>query len=502
MQRGSKTQMEQISTIVLNWNRAALLEKTLESWFATVTGPAELIVVDNASTDESRTVIERFPVHGTILLDENIGGEAVNAAREQAGGELIHICENDQILLGGWADHVRDCFAAFPSLGQLSLHGVVPTDDETWEIKPGHLRFSRGKILYQAEHNIGTSSILPAAVFTRDGIRVHNLPPRTSEAFKFPDDGRLSPEVKALGLWCAWSDRYWVRNLGHEIEEFERNPDYYRDNYASKPWLGIGGWQRRVAATQGRPRLRRHSIALPAAVLQPEKTAREVAGKPAQLWSMLDGYTAETEVLDTLHTVVRLIKPEYAIETGTWLGYAAIAIGTAMRDNGFGRLTTIELDAEVAQYAHANIAAAGVSDWVQIMVGNSLDHRPEHEIQFALLDSDIAVRQEEFRHLYDSLANGALVAFHDTGPQHGGLADQVRELMNEGRLEGCFFQTPRGLFIGTARRPPAAQATAAASEADVAALQARIAALEASTSWRVTGPLRALARLIGTRGNG
>jgi predicted O-methyltransferase YrrM len=81
----------------------------------------------------------------------------------------------------------------------------------------------------------------------------------------------------------------------------------------------------------------------------------------------------------------------------------------AMRENGFGQLTTIELDIEVAQYATANIEKAGLSDWAHVIVGNSLDHRPEHEIQFVLLDFDIAIRHEEFRHYYDSLADGALV---------------------------------------------------------------------------------------------
>ena len=48
-----------ISTIVLNWNRQALLEQTLRSYAATVVGPCELMVIDNASSDGSREVIER-----------------------------------------------------------------------------------------------------------------------------------------------------------------------------------------------------------------------------------------------------------------------------------------------------------------------------------------------------------------------------------------------------------------------------------------------------------
>src|SRR5271165_23497 len=117
-----------ITTIVLNWNRAALLEQTLQSYLATVAGPFDLIVIDNASSDRSREVIERFRTEfrslKTIFLDENLGGEAINVALERVTGDLIHITENDQVFLDGWSQHVRECFTAFKGLGQLNLYGI------------------------------------------------------------------------------------------------------------------------------------------------------------------------------------------------------------------------------------------------------------------------------------------------------------------------------------------------------------------------------------------
>ena len=95
------------------------------------------------------------------------------------------------------------------------------------------------------------------------------------------DDARLSADIKKMGLMCAWSDRYYVRNLGHEYSEFGRDPDYYRMNYESKPWLQMNGFRRRLEAARSRPCVRRHSIVFPGAALQPEKTAGEIAGKSA-----------------------------------------------------------------------------------------------------------------------------------------------------------------------------------------------------------------------------
>jgi hypothetical protein len=453
-----------ISTIVLNWNRQALLEQTLRSYAATVVAPFELMVVDNASRDGSREVVERCRAEigslQTIFLDENLGGEAINLALERVTGDLIHISENDQVFLDGWSQHVRDCFSAFAGLGQLSLHAAVPTDDEAWELKPARLRFSDGKIAYEAHGNVGTASVIPAHVFSAGGVRVHNIPQNGAGIFKFPDDARLSSDIKNLNLWCAWSDRYYVRNVGHEVGEFGRDPDYYRQNYESKPWLGVGGWRRRLDAVRSRPRFPRRSMVFPTETLQPEKTPGEIAGKSAQLWSMFDDNTAETEVLDFLYALVRLIKPEHAVETGTWLGRSAVAIASALRDNGFGHLISLESDSEVARCAMARIRAAGLGEWVEIIAERSLNFQPRNDLQFALLDSELRIHVEEFRHFYEKLAADATVVFHDTGAQCEGLVNAIRQLVAQGQLAGTFFPTPRGIFAGSVRRPPELPATA------------------------------------------
>jgi predicted O-methyltransferase YrrM len=433
---------------------------------ATIDSPFQLIVIDNASSDGSREVIERFcaelPYLKPIFLGQNLGGEAINLALEQATGDLIHISENDQIYLDGWSQHVRECFTVFAGLGQLCLHGVVPTDEEVWELKPAHLRFSKGKIVYEAQGNVGTSSIIVGDVFREGGVRLHNISPEDGEKFKFPDDARLSADIKKLGLLCAWSDRYYVRNLGHEYSEFGRDPDYYRKNYESKPWLRMEGFRKRLEAASSRPCVKRHSIVFPAATLQPEQTAREIDGKAAQLWSMFDGFTAETEVLDFLYTLVRLTKPERAIETGTWLGRSAVAIGSAMRDNGFGKLISLELDPEVARCALAEIESARLCDWVEVIIERSLTFQPENKLEFALLNSGIGARADEFRHFYDRLAPGATVVFHDTGAQHAGFAEGIKGLISQGRLAGSFFPTPRGIFVGTVQSLPELGASAGA----------------------------------------
>jgi hypothetical protein len=453
------TQPLYISTIVLNWNRATLLQQTLRSYADTVSGPAEIFVVDNGSVDESRQVIDEarsyLPRLVAVLLDENVGGEAVNRCLDKASGELVHVSENDLVYLPGWTDHVREAFSIFPDLGQLSLFGASSLDDHPrWGTRPSRLRFAQGKILYQARENVTTSCVIRASLISHHDIRIHNIAPPEPGGFKFPDDGRLSRDVKEAGFWCAWSDRYYARNIGHELAEFDRDPDYYEQNYASKPWIGVEEWRHRVSEARNRPQVRRRSVVFPdAAEIQPERTTSPVGNKPPQLWSMFDGYSAEVEVLDFLYTLVRLTKPQRILETGTWLGRSAIAIASALRDNGIGHLFTIELNGEAAAAAARNIDGEGLTTFVTLHVANSLVIELSETYELALFDSDIPLRREEFIRFYGRLEPGAIALFHDTADHFVGSAEGVIDLMTMGMLEGIFLPTPRGIFIGRVVKP-------------------------------------------------
>jgi predicted O-methyltransferase YrrM len=446
-----------LSTILLNWNRDYLLEPVLRSYAATAGTETELFVIDNNSGDQSRAVIaaaKRYlPRLVAIHLDENLGGEAINIALERVGGDLVHLADNDQLFLDGWVEHVMECFRHFPSLGQLCLHGIVLTDDEARGTKTGRLRFANGKILYEADGNVGGASILRAGLFREGGIRIGNIPSAAHSPCKLPDDGALSRDVKRLGYWCAWSDRYHVRNLGHEVEEFERNRAYYAENYAAKPGVRVESWEKRMAETRSLQGLTRRSLAFPEAVLQPELTPGPVGAKPARLWSMFDGLSAQAEALDLLYALVRLTKPDHVVETGTWLGRSAMAMAKGLRDNGGGDLLTIEKNVEVAREAATAIIGSGLERQVTIHVGDSmkapLDGR---RFQFAVFDTQPRLRTAEFLRFYDHLDEGAIVVFHDT-VRDSQAADPVAELKAMGLVEGVCFATPRGIFLGRVTKP-------------------------------------------------
>ncbi len=442
-----------ISTIILNWNRADLLRATLRSYAETAREPFDVTVIDNASGDHSRSVIEEaqrlIPGLCAVYHDRNLGGEALNGPIQRAAGSLIHLHENDILLLAGWQEHVIDTFHAYDDLGQLSLFNGIPTDQFPADPQPVTLRFSNGKIAYEAHANVGTSSILRAELFGIHGIRVHNIPVADAGAFSFPDDARLSQEVRACGYWCAYSDRRYIRNVGHELDEFDRDPEYYAKNYASKSWIGVDAWKQRVAAARGLPQPKRYSSALPDIAVQPEKTAGTCGAIQARLWSMLDTRTPEAEVLDFLHALVRLTKPLRALETSTWLGFSAIAIGSALRDNGFGHLQTLQRDADAGPYAKRNVAAAKLAEIVTIQAGEYPDSGLGEGYGFVFFNGDAS----DFAKLYDRVADGATLVLHGRAVLEATPEGSLDLLTSTGLLNGMAPRTPRGLFIATLSKP-------------------------------------------------
>jgi GT2 family glycosyltransferase len=96
--------MPKVSVVIVNYNGRHLLRELLES-LARQTRPAdEVIVVDNASADESATYLrESFPWVKVIALDENTGfAEGNNIGVANAEGDYIALTNSDTVLDERW----------------------------------------------------------------------------------------------------------------------------------------------------------------------------------------------------------------------------------------------------------------------------------------------------------------------------------------------------------------------------------------------------------------
>jgi predicted O-methyltransferase YrrM len=78
-----------------------------------------------------------------------------------------------------------------------------------------------------------------------------------------------------------------------------------------------------------------------------------------------------------LYLLARLCRARSILEVGTLAGYSTIWMARALPPGG--RLVTIDVDAERAEAARRNLAAAGLSDVVEVRCGPALDVLPELE---------------------------------------------------------------------------------------------------------------------------
>ncbi|MFN3216057.1 MAG: O-methyltransferase [Acidimicrobiales bacterium] len=125
------------------------------------------------------------------------------------------------------------------------------------------------------------------------------------------------------------------------------------------------------------------------------------------------------------HVTLARLNPDrhnVVVETGTNLGSTAMVIAKAIRDSGrSGIVRTIEIDPETMALAQERMALAGLDDYVEFNLGNSVEELEavigdEQDLPLVFLDGnhwhDHVVR--EFELVHPHLAHDAVVVFDNT----------------------------------------------------------------------------------------
>jgi GT2 family glycosyltransferase len=96
--------------VIVTWNGRAYLDACLDAVAAQEQISAEVILVDNASTDGTAThVRERFPWVRVVALDENRGfAGGNNAGVDEARSPYVALLNNDTVPDPGWLRALRD----------------------------------------------------------------------------------------------------------------------------------------------------------------------------------------------------------------------------------------------------------------------------------------------------------------------------------------------------------------------------------------------------------
>lgn len=148
-----------VSIVVLTYNNSAILSRCLTSLATLDSMPHEVIVVDNASTDDTaETVRVSHPDVALIVQKENSPVVARNVGFRRARGEFILSLDHDMIVSDSQLlSRGVDLFEQFPGVGLLALKIVDeerPTealDQHWWYPTPRSAQHSHFYTSYFAE---------------------------------------------------------------------------------------------------------------------------------------------------------------------------------------------------------------------------------------------------------------------------------------------------------------------------------------------------------------
>ncbi|MCK9259479.1 MAG: glycosyltransferase [Azoarcus sp.] len=126
----------QFSVAVPAYNSALFLAETLDSILGQSHPPAEVVVVDDGSTDETPDVLARYADRLTVVRIANAGpGIARKTAVEHCSGEWVALCDSDDIWHVDYLARKQELIDAFPetnlAFSNFSSFGPGATDGHT-----------------------------------------------------------------------------------------------------------------------------------------------------------------------------------------------------------------------------------------------------------------------------------------------------------------------------------------------------------------------------------
>ena len=119
--------MPHVSIAIPVFNRAHLVDKTIESVLSQSLVDWDLVVVDDASTDETVSVVQRYAGQDSriklFINERNLGlTRNWNRCLDLAKGPLIQILLSDDLVDSDYLENVSKTFDAYPTVGIVAAN--------------------------------------------------------------------------------------------------------------------------------------------------------------------------------------------------------------------------------------------------------------------------------------------------------------------------------------------------------------------------------------------
>jgi len=178
-------------------------------------------------------------------------------------------------------------------------------------------------------------------------------------------------------------------------------------------------------------------------------------------YSAFNDAGVECEVGEFLYSFMRLIKPNFVLETGTHVGVSSSYIAAGLQNNGFGKLHTHEFLSHNYDLANLRFNLLDLTDFIDSHFGDVGALNLSVDYDFIFLDTEPQTRFAEMVKFFPNLKEGGFLFIHDLhrhmgqvpNEEHGfawpygPIPDELNVLFNEKKIVPFHFNTPRGLTM-------------------------------------------------------
>jgi len=138
----------------------------------------------------------------------------------------------------------------------------------------------------------------------------------------------------------------------------------------------------------------------------------------SDLFHSFDGGSTEIEYLNLLSSLIGVLKPNAVLETGCYFGYGTSFMAAALKQNGFGKIISLDSDLRAIDIAKNKSIENNVSEYIDFIHCDSISYleKTDNVFDFSLFDSFLPIRAEECKICIERklMKSGSVVSFHDS----------------------------------------------------------------------------------------
>lgn len=194
------TKLPLVSAIIPTYNRAFYVCQAVESALTQNYPNLEIVVVDDGSTDDTRSRLSAYETYIQYIHQANQGVSAArNAAIAASRGEYIALLDSDDVWFPGKLTRQMDFLAAHPEVGMVASHAIaIDRNGKPLSERPLYAFQIEGWV--SLEINILRSPLPPTVlVIRRDCLP---MPVPFTPGVRFGEDWEMCLRVGAR--WPIW----------------------------------------------------------------------------------------------------------------------------------------------------------------------------------------------------------------------------------------------------------------------------------------------------------